>query len=253
VADHPVALPALVSDGVPEAGRTSSAGFGPRALALDPVAVASALPAGGSRGIVVDRTTALRAAQGSVSRRVETVWVSADGVAEAPAQLEAAGVTVVGTSSAAELATVYGRQGPALALLLFLAGAGLAALLAGGGAALTLHLNGRRRTYELAAMVTLGLRRRTLLASLWLEQGLLVVFGVVVGTAAGIGAATSALPAIPEFSDSPTAPPLRYDLHLAPVLLSVGVATLVLALTIAASSASLVRGADVDQLREAPA
>ncbi|GAA3552880.1 hypothetical protein GCM10022197_04920 [Microlunatus spumicola] len=253
VADHPVALPALVSDGVPEEGRVRSAGFGPRALALEPVGVTAALPAGGSRGIVVDRTTALRAAQGSVSRRVETVWVSADAAADAPRRIEAAGLTVLSTTSADELAAVYGRQGPALALLLFLAGSGLAALLAGGGAALTLHLNGRRRTYELAAMVALGLRRRTLLASLWLEQGLLVLFGVVVGTAAGIGAARLALPAIPEFSDSPTAPPLLYDLHLGPVLLSVGVATLVLVLTIAVSSAGLVRSAYVDQLREAPA
>ena len=148
---------------------------------------------------------------------------------------------------------MYGRQGPQLALLLFLAGASLAALLAGGGAALTLHLNGRRRTYELAAMLALGLRRRTLLASLYLEQGLLVLFGVVVGTASGLAAAALALPAIPEFSDAPTAPPLRYDVQVGPVALSVGVAVLVLALTVVVSSASLVRSAHVDQLREAPA
>lgn len=160
---------------------------------------------------------------------------------------------MLATSSAADLTRVYARQGPALALLLFLAGASLAAVLAGGGAALTLHLNGRRRTYELAAMLALGLRRRTLLESLWLEQGLLVLFGVVVGTATGLVAATVALPIIPEFSDAPTAPPLRYDLHLGPVLLSVAAATLVLVVTVAVSAASLVRSADVDQLREAPA
>ena len=253
VADHPVALPALVSSGVSEEGRTQSAGLGNRPLALDTVVVTQALPGGGSRGTVVDRADALRAAEGSVDRTAETVWVSAAAVPTAPQQLEAAGVTVLGTASARELTAVYGRQGPALALLLFLAGACLAAVLAGGGAALTLHLNGRRRTYELAAMVALGLRRRTLLASLYLEQGLLVVFGVVVGTAAGLGAAALALPAIAEFSDSPTAPPLRYDLHMGPVLLSVAGATLVLVMTVAISSASLVRGADVDQLREAPA
>ena len=67
----------------------------------------------------------------------------------------------------------------------------------------------------------LGLRRRTLLASLHLEQALLVLFGLVVGTAAGVGAAVLALPSIPAFVDVPTAPPLRYDVHLGPVLLSV--------------------------------
>ncbi|HEY0238416.1 MAG TPA: FtsX-like permease family protein [Friedmanniella sp.] len=253
VADHPTALPALVGTGVSDAGRTSSAGFGSRALPLDPVAVVAALPGGGDRGTIVDRATALRASQGGVSRDVETVWVSAGAQANVRQQLDAAGVAVLDTSSASDLTRVYGRQGPELALLLFLAGASLAALLAGGGAALTLHLNGRRRTYELAAMLALGLRRRTLLASLYLEQGLLVLFGVVVGTAAGLGAAVLALPVIPEFSDAPTAPPLRYDVQVGPVAISVAAAVLVLAAAVAISSASLVRSAHVDQLREAPA
>ena len=253
VADHPAALPALVADGVAEAARTSSAGLGSRRLVLTPVAVTAALPGAGDRGVMVDRELVMRAAEGAVARDVEAVWVAPGAAARITQQLDAAGVTVLDTTSADELAEVYGRQGPQLALLLFLAGASLAALLAGGGAALTLHLNGRRRTYELAAMVALGLRRRTLLAALHLEQGLLVAFGVVVGTAAGLVAATLALPAIPEFSDGPTAPPLRYDIQVLPVALSVGVAVLVLALTIAISSASLVRSAHVDQLREAPA
>jgi len=253
VADHPAALPALVGAGVGEQARTSSAGLGTRAFALDPVAVAAALPAGGDRGVVVDRDLALRSAEGSVAHDIETVWVAPDAVSRTPQQLEQAGVTVFATSSAAELAQVYGRQGPQLALLLFLAGASLAALLAGGGAALTLHLSGRRRTYELAAMLALGLRRRTLLGSLFLEQGVLVLFGVVVGTAAGLGAAALALPAIPVFSDAPTAPPLRHDVQVGPVALSVAAAVLVLALTVVVSSTSLVRSSHVDQLREAPA
>jgi len=253
VADHPTALPALVSADVSDQGRTSSAGLGTRPLALDPVAVTPALPAGGSRGTVVDRSDALRAAEGSVARTVETVWLSPTAVGWAPSRLDAAGVAVLDTSSADDLARVYGRQGPSLALLLFLAGASLAALLAGGGAALTLHLSGRRRTYELAAMLALGLRRRTLLAALLLEQGVLVLFGVVVGTAAGLVAATLALPVIPEFSDAPTAPPLRYDVHVGAISASLAGALLVLLLAIVASSVSLVRGAHVDQLREAPA
>ena len=253
VADHPVALPALVATGVSEDARTSSAGLGARALTLEPVVVAAALPGGGDRSVVVDRDLALRAAEGSVARDVETVWVAPAPAARTAQQLDDAGVTVFATTSADELAQVYGRQGPQLVLLLFLAGAVLAALLAGGGAALTLHLNGRRRTYELAAMVALGLRRRTLLASLYLEQGLLVLFGVVVGTASGLAAAALALPAIPEFSDAPTAPPLRYDIQVGPVALSVAAAVLVLAVTVAVSSARLVRSSHVDQLREAPA
>jgi putative ABC transport system permease protein len=253
VADHPEALPALVAAGVADQARTTSAGLGERAFTLDPVALTSVLPGGGDRGVVVDRDLAFRTAEGSVQRDIETVWVAPGAISRTSQQLDAAGVTVFDATSADELAQVYGRQGPQLALLLFLAGAVLAALLAGGGAALTLHLNGRRRTYELAAMLALGLRRRTLLASLYLEQGLLVLFGVVVGTAAGLAAATLVLPAIPEFSDAPSAPALRYDVLVGPVALSVAAAVLVLAVTVAVSAASLVRSAHVDQLREAAA
>ncbi|SEQ42623.1 FtsX-like permease family protein [Microlunatus flavus] len=253
VADHPASLPALVGAGLPTDSRSRSAGFGANALPLAPVTVVPSLPGGGDRGVLVDRTSALRASEGSVYRDIETVWVARGATSSASARLTDAGVTVLATTSASELAQVYGRQGPALALLLFLAGSGLAAVLAGGGAALTLHLNGRRRTYELAAMAALGLRRRTLLASLFLEQGVLVLFGLVVGTAAGIAAATLALPVVPEFSDAPTAPPLRYDLQVGPVLLSLAVGVVVLALAVVASSTSLVRAAHVDQLREAPA
>lgn len=254
VADHPAALPALVGVEVSDAGRTLSAGLGTRALLpLDPVGVVAAVPGAAGRGVVVDRSYALRASEGSVARDVETVWLRPGAVASAPQLLEKAGVTVLSTTSADDLAAVYARQGPGLALLLFLAGASLAALLAGGGAALTLHLNGRRRTYELAAMLALGVRKRTLLASLYLEQGLLVMFGMVVGTATGLLAATVALPLIPEFSDCPTAPPLLYDVHGGPVVGAVLGATLVLGVAVVISSTSLVRSADVDQLREAPA
>ena len=253
VADHPAVLPALVSAGVTDERRSSTTGFGDLDLPLAPAATLAAVPGAGSRGVLVDRTDARRASEGSLLRDAETMWLAPGAVVWAPQQLEAAGVTVLATSSASDMATVYARQGPALALLLYLAGAGLAALLAGAGAVLSLHLNGRRRTYELAAMAALGLRRRTLLASLHLEQALLVLFGLVVGTAAGIGAAVLALPSIPEFVDVPTAPPLRYDVHLGPVLLSVLAATLVLAVAVGLSSARLVRSARVDQLREAPA
>jgi ABC-type antimicrobial peptide transport system permease subunit len=126
-------------------------------------------------------------------------------------------------------------------------------LLAAGGAVLNLHLTGRRRTYELAAMSALGVRRRTLLASLHAEQGLLLVFGIGVGVVAGVLGAVLALPSVPEFADQPSAPPMLYGLHTVPVLLAVAVAVLVLGVVVATSSVNLLRLARFDQLREAPA
>jgi ABC-type antimicrobial peptide transport system permease subunit len=148
---------------------------------------------------------------------------------------------------------LYSRQGPALAILLFLAGACLGALLAAGGAMLNLHLSGRRRTYELAAMTAIGVRRRTLLASLYAEQGLLLVFGIGVGVVAGLVGAVLALPSVPEFADQPSAPPMLYGLHTLPVVLVVAAAVVVLAAVVAISSVNLLRVSRFDQLREAPA
>jgi ABC-type antimicrobial peptide transport system permease subunit len=170
-----------------------------------------------------------------------------------PAKLAKAGVTILSSRSAAEQTALYSRQGPALAILLFLAGACLGALLAAGGAVLNLHLTGRRRTYELAAMSALGVRRRTLLASLFVEQGVLLVFGIGVGVVAGLVGAVLALPSVPEFADQPPAPPMLYGLHALPVMFVVVVAVAVLGAVVVASSVNLLRLSRYDQLREAPA
>jgi ABC-type antimicrobial peptide transport system permease subunit len=203
--------------------------------------------------VVVDRTFAQRAAGGSTSVATDSVWVDPTAAGNFTGKLKKAGVSILATQGAAHQTALYERQGPALAILLFLAGAALGALLAGGGAVLNLHLAGRRRTYELAAMSALGVRRRILLGSLYVEQGLLLVFGVGVGLAAGVVGALLALPAVPEFADTPTAPPLLYGIHAGPVIGVVVAAAAVLVAIIAASSSNLLRTSRFGQLREAPA
>jgi ABC-type antimicrobial peptide transport system permease subunit len=183
---------------------------------------------------------------------LETVWLAPSAVDTFPQRLHRAGVTILATSSAAEQTAIYQRQGPALAILLFLAGAALGALLAAGGVVLNLHLAGRRRTYELAAMTALGVGRRRLLLSLFAEQALLLVFGIGVGVVGGIVGAVLALPAVPEFADTPTAPPMLYGVHLTPVLAVAATAVVVLGAVITLSAANLLRGSRFTQLREAP-
>jgi putative ABC transport system permease protein len=101
-------------------------------------------------------------------------------------------------------------------------------------------------------MSALGVRRATLLGSLYVEQGLLVAFGIVVGVVGGLVGAVLALPSVPEFADVPPAPPQLYGIHPAPVLGTVIAAALVLGLVIAVSSVTLLRGSRYEQLREAP-
>jgi hypothetical protein len=251
VNDEPVSLPALMTTSL--GGQDHAVGLDGSTLAVHPVATGPALPGGFGRVIIVDGTYAVRAAANAPTIATQTVWLTPAVAATFPAKLEKAGVTILSTQSAAQQSALYSRQGPMLAILLFLAGSFLGALLAAGGAVLNLHLTGRRRTYELAAMSALGVRRAALLASLFAEQGLLLVFGVVVGALAGLVGAVLALPSVPEFADQPSAPPMLYGLHTVPVLLAVSVAIVVLAVVVAASSVNLLRLSRFDQLREAPA
>jgi hypothetical protein len=181
------------------------------------------------------------------------VWLAPTAVASFPQRLERAGVTIVARNSAAHLTALYERQGPELALLLYLCGAARGAVLAAGGCVLTSYLAGRRRTYEIAALLAQGLRSRTIFVALAAEQGLLLLFGIAVGAAAGIVGAQLALPQIPEFADQPTAPPMLYDLHGALIAGTLVATVAALALVVAASSANLLRGSRFTQLREAPA
>ena len=253
VADRPARLPALMTRTAHSAAGPHVGGLANTQLDLDPVAVGPALPGAGADAVIVDRGYAIDAAHGYTLATTETVWLAPSAVATFPDLLRKAGVNILASASAPQQTVLYQRQGPALAILLFLAGAGLGALLAAGGVVLNLHLAGRRRTYELAAMTALGVGRRVLLFSLFLEQALLLVFGIGVGVAAGIAGAVLALPAVPEFADTPTAPPMLYGVHLAPVLGTAAGAVVVLAVVIALSAANLLRGARFTQLREAPA
>jgi len=251
VNDQPASLPALMTTSL--GGQDHGVGLDGLPLAVHAVATGPALPGGFGRVIIVDGTYAVRAAANAPTSATQTVWLTASVASTFPAKLAKAGVTILSSRSAAEQTGLYSRQGPALAILLFLAGACLGAVLAAGGAVLNLHLTGRRRTYELAAMSALGVRRRTLLASLFVEQGVLLVFGIGVGVIAGLVGAVLALPSVPEFADQPPAPPMLYGLHALTVLFVVVVAVAVLGAVVVASSVNLLRLSRYDQLREAPA
>jgi len=251
VDDAPTSLPALETSDV---GRLDQIqGVDGAAVPIHAVGVGPALPGAGSQAVVVDRTYVLHAAADAATDAEELVWLAPSAPPAFTSRLEKAGVTVLASQSAAHASAVYSRQGPALAILLFLAGAVLGALLAAGGTVLNLHRAGRRRTYELAAMTALGVAPRALRRSLHAEQGVLLAFGIVVGVVAGLVGAVLALPSVPEFADHPTAPPMLYGLRAGPVLLVVLGAVAVLAPVVVASSASLLRLSRYDQLREAPA
>ncbi|HEV7207869.1 MAG TPA: FtsX-like permease family protein, partial [Mycobacteriales bacterium] len=220
-------------------------------LAVDPRLAAAVLPRAGRSGVLLDRALALRAAAVGTVDTFQEVWLAPGADPQVLQRLDAEGVQVVQNQSIRQVEAGLARQGPPLALLLFLVGAGVAALLALAGAALNLTLAARRRGFELAALQALGIGRRALLTSLLVEQLTLLGVGVGLGMGSGLLSASLALPGVPEFTVPPLAPDLLYA---PPFLLVVGLTVLLgaaVAIAVSVSSGALVRRVRPELLREA--
>lgn len=251
--DFPAALPAVVASGlklqpnVPQ----QAIGLDGKALAIEPTALLPVIPGAPGTGIVVDRTYAARAANFTDDILVsEQVWVAPGAVGAIRAGLTKAGVEISGDVSAADAVNQQARQGPALASVLFLASAAAAALLAAVAAVLGLYQAGRRRRYEYAALLAGRVSRRSLRSSVFIEQAVVLGFGVIAGVAAGLAAAAFVLRDLPEFTVTPASPPLNYSLPAAQLAVPLGAAAVVLAVIAALTSAALVRSARAELLRE---
>jgi putative ABC transport system permease protein len=251
--DVPSPMPAVVCAGVTRSmDPLTTVGLDGHGLSVKPVALAAAVPGSPTRGIVVDRTFALRAAYLTTAGLVtEQVWTAPGALPRIRSQLAAAHVAITSVATTADARAALQRQGPALASVLFLAIAGAAALLAAGAAVLGLYQAGRRRRHEYAALLAGRVARRSLRASLLIEQVVVLGFGALTGIAAGLAAAALVLRYVPEFSSGVPAPPLLYAPPPGPVggaLLAV-----LLAISAAATLAALavVRAARPELLRQA--
>ncbi|MGH9057842.1 MAG: FtsX-like permease family protein, partial [Acidimicrobiales bacterium] len=252
--NRPSPLPAIASAKLTGKGPYMTVGVDGQPLPVQVVATPTVVPGAPADGVLVDRNYANIAANDNLSSEVvQQVWLAAGARSSVEAKLRAEGVKVISVQDQAAATAFLDRQGPGLASVLFLAEAGAAALLAGGGAILGLYLSGRRRRYEYAALEATGLRSRTLLSALAVEQLVVLAFGLAVGIATGIVAAAVALRDVPEFLVQPAAPALSYVPPITEmgVLLAVVVAVVVVATS--AASVTLVRGVRLEQLREAPA
>ena len=178
-----------------------------------------------------------------------SVWLGRDAPADALNRLRATGLVVQSVKTEHNRVIVLGRQGPALALLLLLGCAVAGTVLAVGGTAISVSASSRRRSYELAALRTIGISTRMLLRAGVYEQLLLLGTAVVLGVPGGLFAARLAIPAIPEFSDvTPVA--LHYTPSALPVLVFVAGFVLLLTVTAVVAAVLLVRVAVPGRLRE---
>jgi putative ABC transport system permease protein len=253
-ADTPATLPALVSRQLTSRLQAfPTVGLDGRQLLVKPVALAAAVPGAPAVGVVIDRTFAQRKAfYANDSLVAEQVWVTPGSLASMRARLAAAGVKIDGVATAADAEAVLMRQGPALASVLFLAAAAAAALLAGGAAVLGLYQAGRRRSYEYAALIAGRVPRRSLRASVFIEQSVVLGFGVLTGVAAGIGSAVLVLRNLPVFLAPPAAPSLLFVPSATQVVVPLVFTVVLLAVAVAVATVLLIRSARPELLREAP-
>ncbi len=219
-------------------------------LAVQSMATLAGLPGVKGAATLVDLEYGLRES-GPVDSADYQVWLSPKAPADFADRLQLAGVAVLSEQSSAARRAELDRSGPALALLLFLLVAAAAAILAAGATLVTLYLSGRRRAFEIAAMLAVGISRATLRRTARLEQALLLATGLVVGALSGLIGAQLALPSVPQFVDSVAVPKLRFTPDIAVLGLLLGTLAVVVAVTAVVSAALLVRSAYPSRLREA--
>jgi putative ABC transport system permease protein len=179
-----------------------------------------------------------------------SVWVGPDAPADWRHRLTAAGLQIESGKTQAMRVDQLARQAPALALLLLLACAIAGAVLAVGGTAISVSASSRRRSYELAALQAVGVRRGALLRAGIIEQLLLLGTAVVIGVPTGLIAARLTMPIIPEFAD-PTPITLRSTPLYGPTALFAGAFVLLLVVTALIAARMLIRIAVPARLREA--
>ncbi len=146
---------------------------------------------------------------------------------------------------------VLATGGAAVSLRVYVAAA-VAAILLALGAALTAGLVAApRRSYEVAAVLVLGGRRRSLVRAGVAEQLAYVGLGTVVGFVTGVVATRLVLPVLGSVTAGAPAPP---ELVRWPVVIAVAVAVLVLAFPVTALVSRRAVGLGrLDRLREVQA
>ncbi len=251
-ADTPTPLPVVATAGgiVTDAPQPPTVeDIGSESTFVTVAATVPLLPVALDSGALVDLTAVAQQLPGFGDEAQWQVWLAPNAPSNAVARLASAGLIVQGIDKQSAREAELARQGPSLALLLLVACAIAGAVLAAGATVLAVAVNGRRRSFELAALIAIGVSRRALLRSCVGEQIALLGAGLLLGIPAGLVAAWIALPAIPESSVA-SAIPLRYVPNFGVVALFTLVVAVILVLVSVLAGASLMRTAVPIKLRE---
>jgi predicted lysophospholipase L1 biosynthesis ABC-type transport system permease subunit len=200
---------------------------------------------------MIDLTDALRDESEPDDYSTKQVWLSAAAGSGAgiAARLHDEGISVISVRDAHAVELGFQQDGPTLAFELFLVVGIAGALLATGSLLFAVAVATRQRAVEAVALRSIGVSRRTLIAAMAGELGIVAATGLVAGTVAGVEAARISLPSVPEFTGLAPGPVLMFGLP-ASTLLAVAVGAAVLLAVAVAISISLVTAASTpDKLR----
>jgi hypothetical protein len=223
--------------------------FGTRA-ALQPVATSAVLPAVLDAGVLLDARSVEDLVPAFRTEASWQVWLSSAAPPDALARIARAGLVVQGVTTTAQRERVLGRQGPALSLLLLLASAVVGAVLAAVGTAVSIGASARRRSYELAALHAVGVRRGSLFRAAVAEQSILLLTALALGIPAGLLAAFLTLPVLPEFGTA-TPVALTFTPAVLPVALFAGAFVVLVLVAAVVSAAAVLARSGPGRLREA--
>ena len=181
------------------------------------------------------------------------VWLAADDPARErtlAAALERHGVSVVSRDSAARHRATLAATAPAWAMQFAVVTALLAVVIAAVVIVISASTSRRTRRYDMSALELVGVGRRTLRRALLLEQAVVAVVGVAVGSTVGVVGAHLALPSVPIFLVDADEPAVLRPIEWGSVALA---AVLALAVLVAVSTLvglRMLRQVGPDRLRE---
>jgi len=259
-ADVPEPLPAVVtntaasvqsSNGPTGSTRYSVLNFDGSELDVNGSIQVSAIPGVGTNAVMVDLTDALRAESLPDYYSIKQVWLSA-AAGSAPAiisRLRQEGIHVLSDRTERSKELAFEQDGPTLAFKLFLVVGLASALLATGSLLFAVAVVTRQRAVEAVALRSVGVPRRTLVAAMAGELGIVAATGLLAGTAAGIAAARFSLPSVPEFTGLAPGPALVFGLPATSLLAVVAAVAALLAVAVAVSIATVSAASTPDKLR----
>ena len=233
-------------------GQLSVQGLDGNVLQANVAKVVRALPELGGDSSMIDLTAATLAQQAPELNAVDQIWTNLPADASLVEALSRLKVRVLSDRMPASVIRAFGGTSLALADDFFVVCAMIGLILVLGMTLFGIVNRVRSRSVESADLVSVGIERRIIRRTFLIEQMVVVVLGVGVGTLAAVVATSFALPSIPEFASLPPGPSLTYGISTLLVLLVVVTELVLLGIFSTVGARLTVARAAPELLRVAP-